>query len=305
MEKKIIEELKQKLKQLGVPKELLENPAVLERFKIELKDNRTKGDLTFIVSEDGYTLGKYDESSNHLTRFVKFDKDCRKFNASYTSYSTGNNFSDVEESALFDENGILQKYTMSYTSNGSLDGGLAGGNTYEADGKGYIHSDSGKDSYIDFGFLSAQDLTKYGILSKKSYFNDKKISLTEALEKFKMYSNLVLNKYPNLREFYEGKETEVINVITEECLANQNSLIIATTDELKSVGVTDRELELSQKLFEKQEQIDTLEKCNKKLQRQLEETLSFADKVRKSPFGKIFFRKQLPQLPDGKDDNVR
>ena len=201
--------------------------------------------------------------------------------------------------------GILLSTSSSWVSYGALDGGLSGNDKYEVDNRGHIIDTSGSlypYSFIDFGFISRDDMFKYGVLIEERGFWNKTISLTEVMAKFEMYSNLVVSKYPNLKEFYEGRKTEVINVTVEEYLTNPNSLIDATEEQLKSVGVTERELKLRQKLIEKQEKIHDLEKLTKNLQTRLRETLIFAEKVRNSSFGKIFFRKQLSELPNDKEE---
>lgn len=68
-------------------------------------------------------------------------------------------------------------------------------------------------------------------------------------------------------------------------------------------GVITHEYILQQNYENLQKENYELGNINSKLQSMLTRTLEFADLVRKSPIGKIFFRKAIKKLPEGNNEN--
>ncbi len=308
MEKKIIKNLED----LDMPKELLENPAIKRELKKVLEENYSTGDWALEKLGDVFKLGRciYDEELQRYkeynsNRFVEFNKNGTEFIDSHSEDSDiPGNGADVKEKVSFDNNGILNRYVKEFYCYGPLDGGLNSRNIYEANNRGYINSED--NSYIDFGFVSPEDLFKFGILTKSKYGDNNKTSMTAVMKKFDEYSNQVKSEYPNFKDFYESKKLEILDVLKGECL-NPDSLISFSEDERKSLGITDCEIEtVKEKLSDKDTKIAELMNLVESSQKRLNTVLGFIEKVKRSPFGKFFFKKELKQLPSSdKDENIK
>lgn len=264
------EEVKNELLQRGVNPKMLEMPAVMER-------------MYGVVSS--LTL---DEMKKKMDSFVRVEQD--------GSFKMAKNYS---ASAVFSikEDGKAVIYgfpyddSVIYTSEEGIEVGY-----YDGDEMGRFSQTSRKDGKIEkgsgnngTGALSTTtflDSGSWSILSQGPKMEENALLDGEkALASFDAEAEKVMEEYPGTRSWYEKTRSELAGVIQDN------------NDPEKRIERLSQENERL-----KAEKKDLIRR-NGELTSKLSATLNFAETVKRSPVGKLFFRKQIERL-DGKDQSL-
>lgn len=292
------EECKNKLLSLGVDPELLKKPAIFESCMEEFLDEDSRGTFAVLSNDDGsFTVGKQYE--DNWSRSTTISSGGQSLKRNYVRSSK--QFSDVtsvEEELTLTDNGLLKDINHSWDSYGPLDGGLYG------QVKASSHNNM-LGTYLDFGFISYDDFNSKRIqLSKDSYdYPKERLSLADVMAAYDDHHKAVTQLYPDLDEYYKSRRTQVAKSAIAFAVAHgEKSTLDVSQEDIDAYGFTDMELELLEQLKESYSANEEDKKQIRKLQGMLGKAIKFAEKVRQHPIGKIFFRKDIPDLDD-RDQN--
>ena len=288
------EEIKNKLLSLGMDPELLKKPAILECCIEEFLDEDSRGSFAIVCDDKGrYTVGKQD--GERWTRETSISKEGRFLKRKYVQSSKRySDITSVEEELLLTENGLLEDINHSWEGFGPLDGGL-----FDTDKASSRYNILG--SYPDFGFISYDDFYKYRVQLLRNYdgYPKEKISLSDVMASYDEHHRAVVELYPDLDEYYKSRRTDVAkSAIAFASIHGTKSTLNVSMADIDAYGFTDMELELLEQLKESYSAHEEDKKQIRKLQGMLGKAIEFAEIVRQHPIGRLFFRKDIPDLED-------
>ena len=109
----------------------------------------------------------------------------------------------------------------------------------------------------------------------------------------------VVELYPDLDEYYKSRRTDVAkSAIAFASIHGTKSTLNVSMADIDAYGFTDMELELLEQLKESYSAHEEDKKQIRKLQGMLGKAIEFAEIVRQHPIGRLFFRKDIPDLED-------
>lgn len=275
-------EIKKVLKEMGVRKEFLEMPAVIEPIYVEMME-KTAHDLS------GKGRINVDENGNFSfgDKKIKLNKDgCAEIT-----------FGDAK--ILTNSVGIEISYSdgnwQDFFSHISRDNGIVVNSSGNNGDRSYYES-----THLDKGSWSIRNASGISIRTNSSHNIDKEFTpfsstVEDVLSDFDSISGSIIENYPNTAKWY-AKTREALKAVSER---------EADPEKQNKAKIEFLEKEVSRLENDKKDLI----KRNSSLTSMLGKTLEFMEIVRKSPFGKIFFGKTLKKyeeetkkLPEGRED---
>ncbi len=231
------EEFLDRLKKMGLTKEMLEYPAITERVT-EVSES-TEPNETFLImpSEDHSSIivGNNLKGESWSSKMI-ISKDGRSYTSAYSEHTRGSNWSEKREEVKIDEHGLLKSANVVTESYGPLDGGLSYTEEYKAE-EGLFGE------YVDYGFTSLKDMRTFGTPVKKSSYRSKETSISEIMKAYDIHAEHISSKYPELKEYYEKKRGSVERkAIIYSLIHGDESTIKLTEDDTKKLTETEVEL---------------------------------------------------------------
>lgn len=270
------EEVKNELLQRGVNPKMLVMPAVMERMyeivsSLALDEMKEKMDSFIKVGENGnFTMAK-----NYATS--------ASFSVGEDGKAVISGFPDADSIIHTNEAGIEIAYE---------DGDWMGRFSQISRKGGKVERGSGNNGTATLSKTNFLDTGSWSILSQGTRIEENALLDREkALASFDAEAEKVVAEYPQTREWYEKTREELEGLIQDN------------NDPEKRIERLSQENERL-----KAEKKDLIRR-NGELTSKLSATLNFAETVKRSPVGKLFFRKQIEKLdgkekslPEGRDD---
>ena len=275
------------LKTMGIPELFLDKPGVVERIFADYAtlpvQELQKADLNVKENSFSYNGGSFSLTDKGTIQYKNEDK-----TITLNEYGI--------ETSL--ESGLPLTFHTSITRKHGLVHDFDGN-----DSNGWYDDNIG----IDNGSWSLE--TALGHKTEHNMHTQKTIDVNQALDVFDENAADVIENYPKTKEWYAKKREEV-----KDALEKHN--IKASEIEKFKHPTEPADMQAKIELLEKENQ--RLEKENKRLKdsnhkmtKMLKVSMGFAEKVKRSPVGKVFFGRELKKFVDtaysldSGDDNSR
>lgn len=271
-------ELKELLKELGVREELTEMPAIVEPLYKEWMEKtasavKSSGDILVLANGD-FKVGKKSVEFE-ITGGARVSYD--DVTIDINEYGIEKSYSDGDFIGLFSH--VTRKDGIVECSSGNNGNGTMSTN-----------------KYYDNGSWSIQGANGPLIDQKDEDGNLTEVDEAKLLEDFDKMAKTMKKEYPKTKEWYDKKREEL-----QKALAEFNSPEARFKAEMSALRKENSALKTKN---------EALTKNNEKLTDMLGKALDFMEEVKKSPVGKLFFRKGLKKyeessrvLGPGRDDD--